>query len=109
MRFEIAPDTAAYIGAVERGDFDALRQNAARIEGKEKTDEYVMLRMRLFDGIDLADFKGRFGVSFEEQYGDMQVLQQGGFLSKDAHRVAFTEKGMRVSNAILSDWLDFGR
>jgi oxygen-independent coproporphyrinogen-3 oxidase len=108
VRFEAAPDTAAYLDAVERGDFDALRQNAVRIEGKEQMDEYVMLRMRLFDGIELADFERRFGVSFEAQYGSVAALQRGGFLAEGGQRLVFTEKGMRVSNAILCDWLDFG-
>lgn len=108
VRFEAAPDTAAYIDAVERGDFDALRQNAVRIEGKEQMDEYVMLRMRLFDGIELADFERRFGTSFEAQYGSTEMLQRGGFLIKNGGSLAFTEQGMRVSNAVLSDWLDFG-
>ena len=107
-RFEAAPDTAAYMSAVERGDFAALRQNAMRIEGKEKMDEYVMLRMRLFDGIELADFERRFGKSFEAQYGSTEALQKGEFLIKNGGRLAFTERGMWVSNAILSDWLDFG-
>ena len=107
-RFETAPDTAAYIDTVERGDFSALRQNAVRIEGKEQMDEYVMLRMRLFDGIELADFERRFGTTFEAQYGSVEALQRGGFLTKDGDRLAFTEQGMRVSNAILCDWLDFG-
>jgi len=108
VRFETAPDTAAYIDAVERGDFGALRQNAVRIEGKEQMDEYVMLRMRLFDGIELADFERRFGTSFEVQYGSTEMLQRGGFLIKDGGSLAFTERGMRVSNAVFSDWLDFG-
>ena len=107
-RFETAPDTAADIDTVERGDFAALRQNAVRIEGKEQMDEYVMLRMRLFDGIELADFERRFGTTFEAQYGSVEALQRGGFLTKDGDRLAFTEQGMRVSNAILCDWLDFG-
>ena len=108
VRFETSPDTAAYIEAVERGDFEKLQKNAVRIEGKEQMDEYVMLRMRLFDGIELADFERRFGTSFEAQYGSTETLQRGGFLKRTADRLAFTEQGMRVSNAILCDWLDFG-
>jgi coproporphyrinogen III oxidase-like Fe-S oxidoreductase len=64
--------------------------------------------MRLFDGIELADFERRFGKSFEAQYGSTEALQKGEFLIKNGGRLAFTERGMRVSNAILSDWLDFG-
>ncbi len=107
-RFDTAPDTAAYVAAVERGAFDTLRQNLMPIAGKELQDEYVMLRMRLFDGIDTADFARRFGISFEQAYGAPEPLIEGGFLQRSQERIAFTERGMRVSNAILSDWLDFG-
>ena len=108
VRFFTASDTAAYLLAVERGDLSALRQGEQRICGKELQDEYVMLRMRLFDGIDLADFSHRFGTSFENAYGSTDRFAAAGFLQKYDGRIAFTEKGMRVSNAILSDWLDFG-
>ncbi len=108
VRFETAPDLSAYLTLVERGDFDDLRQNETVIVGKEQMDEYVMLRMRLFDGIDLADFSHRYGTFFENVYGDVTPLARGGFLTVTDGRMAFTERGMRVSNAILSDWLDFG-
>ncbi|MBE6690681.1 MAG: radical SAM family heme chaperone HemW [Ruminococcaceae bacterium] len=108
VRFFTASDTAAYLAAVESGDLASLRQGAQRIAGKELQDEYVMLRMRLFDGIDLADFAHRFGISFEDAYGDTDRLAAAGFLQKNKERIAFSEKGMRVSNAILSEWLDFG-
>lgn len=108
IRFETPADRAIYVDNVKKGNFAALRQNAVSIFGKEKTDEYVMLRMRLFDGIELADFSHRFGTKFEELYGDTAQLEQLGLLCRTAERIAFTERGMRVSNAILSDWLDFG-
>ena len=108
VRFFTASDTAAYLAAVESGDLASLRQGAQRIVDKELQDEYVMLRMRLFDGIELADFAHRFGSSFEDAYGDTDRLVAAGFLQKNKERIAFSEKGMRVSNAILSEWLDFG-
>ena len=108
VRFSTAPDTTAYIKTVSEGRFSALREEAHHVVGKELQDEYVMLRMRLFEGIALADFSHRFGTSFENAYGDVAALVSAGFLQKTRERIAFTEKGMRVSNAILSDWLDFG-
>lgn len=109
VRFRTAPDLAAYLAAVREANFDALRQDTETIAGKEAMDEYVMLRMRLAEGVDEADFSHRFGTSMEEAYGDLSSLLAGGFLVREAGRVAFTEKGFYVSNAILSDWLDFGK
>lgn len=107
-RFETPPDTAAYLSAVRGGRFADLRQNLTRIGEKEAMDEYVMLRMRLSCGVDFADFKHRFGVSFDQRYPIDPALLAGGFLQRTDGGIAFTERGMRVSNAILSDWLCFG-
>lgn len=109
IRFCTAPDLDAYLGAVRDGNFDALRTNVQCIAGKEAMDEYVMLRMRLAEGVSEADFSHRFGTSMEAAYGDFSRLTAGGFLRQSGGRVAFTEKGFYVSNAILSDWLDFGK
>lgn len=108
VRFEAPRDTVQYIEAVDTGNGELLCQNAHRLTPHEVEEEYVMLRMRLFEGIDEADFKARFGRSLEEAVGDLSRLAEGGFLSRRGGRVAFTERGMYVSNAILSDWLDFG-
>ena len=66
-----------------------------------------MLRMRLAEGIDKRDFACRFGTSFETAYGNLDALTQSGLLQSSDTHVAFTARGMQVSNAILSDWLDF--
>jgi coproporphyrinogen III oxidase-like Fe-S oxidoreductase len=64
--------------------------------------------MRLAEGVDKADFLHRFGTSFESCYGELAPLVQGGFLKNTDTCVAFTARGMQLSNAILSEWLDFG-
>jgi coproporphyrinogen III oxidase-like Fe-S oxidoreductase len=64
--------------------------------------------MRTREGVERRDFRARFGIGFENAYGDIAHLVRGGFLIDDPDRVAFTDRGFRVSNAILSEWLDFG-
>jgi oxygen-independent coproporphyrinogen-3 oxidase len=108
IRFETPADTAAYLAAVQKGDFDALFTAHHKVEGTEARDEHVMLRMRLAEGVDKADFLHRFGTSFESCYGELAPLVQGGFLKNTDTCVAFTARGMQLSNAILSEWLDFG-
>ena len=108
VRFETPADTGAYLRTVEKGDFDALFTERHTVTKEEEREEYVMLRMRLAEGVNKADFSHRFGTKFEDCYGDLTPLVQGGFLKNDNTRVAFTARGMQVSNAILSEWLDFG-
>lgn len=104
-RFAISQDTAAYIAAT---DHESLVTERYAVSPHELREEYVMLRMRLVEGIDKRDFARRFGLTFEKAYGDVTPLVRGGFLIDDSQRVAFTPRGFQVSNAILAEWLDFG-
>ncbi len=100
-RFANSRDIAAYL----RGE-DITEERRA-IPTKEQMTEYVMLRMRMTDGVELSDFKSRFGVELEEFCGDLDRYVSAGFMKKSDKRVAFTDKGIFVSNMILSDILDF--
>ncbi len=107
-RFETSPDTVAYLAAAEKGAFDTLFTNHHTPDAHELREEYVMLRMRLCEGVEKADFEKRFGKSFSACYGDLSPLIRGGFLTETDTHVAFSARGMQVSNAILCQWLDFG-
>ena len=108
VRAETPRDLTAYLAAIRAGNWASLYQNAHRVGGKEEIDEYVMLRMRLDTGVDEADLARRFGTTMEKEYGDFSRLVSAGLVTRRNGHIAFTERGFRVSNAILSDWLDFG-
>lgn len=107
VRYANCPDTNAYLRAAREGAWDALVCERHVIDAHDAREEYVMLRMRLASGIDKADFKARFGTSFEDAYGKLDVLVANGLLTNRAERVAFSARGMQLSNAILAEWLDF--
>lgn len=70
----------------------------------DRESEYIMLALRLSDGIDEADFSSRFGHGFWETYGTLCApYEAGGFLRHAGGRVSLTERGFPVSNAILAD------
>ena len=74
----------------------------------ERINEYVMLRFRLCEGVDVALFKNRFGVSFEGMYGKkLEPFIKSGLVRREGDRYFLTPEGMLVSNTILSDILDF--
>ena len=100
-RFSNSRNIAAYL----RGD-DITEERRA-IPQKEQMTEYVMLRMRMTAGIDRADFKARFGVELEDFCGSLDRYISAGFMREVSGHVAFTDKGIFVSNTILSDILDF--
>ena len=70
-------------------------------------EEYVMLGMRLTNGIFIEDFEARFNTSFNEKYGvRLDEYVEAGFVEKDDRGYRFTTNGMFVSNYILSAVLD---
>ena len=74
----------------------------------DRMNEYVMLRMRLSEGIGAKAFETRFGRSLDDAFGKrLGKYENGGFVRRTDGGFAFTPEGMYVSNAILSEILDF--
>ena len=80
-------------------------------EGEDQTDpknEFVMLGMRLTEGVDEAEFSRRFGQSFEECYGRaLKPFADRGLVVRERGRTRFSDEGFYVSNAVLSEILSF--
>ena len=69
-------------------------------------DEYVMLRLRLADGVDKREFSARFGQNFDAVYGESAApFVKAGLLTDTEERIAFTDQGFAVSNTVLSELL----
>jgi len=101
VRFSYAPNIVSFadgeftIGEREKIDVDA------------EMTEYVMLRMRLSRGVDVADFKKRFGKDFFEVYPALLDYEKSAHVEISDGVCRFSDKGFLVSNFILSEILDF--
>ncbi len=74
----------------------------------DRIGEYIMLRLRLTEGISSSRFERRFGMNFDALYGRrLKIYIDNGFMTYDGDCYAFTPRGMYVSNYILSSILDF--
>ena len=109
QRYAYVSDMEAYMREMEtpRGIAGILAE-CSDIDVFTQETEYVMLRLRLFSGVDFADYRAAFGRDFMAKYGKkLEKYKSGGFLLLDGKHCAFTPKGMYVSNYILSEILDF--
>lgn len=101
-RFGNSRDLDAYIEGRE------LLEEHELVSLEERKNEYVMLRMRLVEGVAASDFDRRFGESFWETFGArLKQYEADGFVRVTENGAAFTPRGMYLSNAILADVLDF--
>ena len=82
-------------------------EERVRLDERELRNEYLMLRLRLCEGIDEQELIANFGVPFCELAPSLETWLTHGFLKKEESRISFTDRGFFVSNAILSELLEF--
>ena len=67
-------------------------------------EEYILLRLRLTEGIRFADYAARFGHPFPDGLRKKLVrLADGGYLRLWEEGFSLTPQGFLVSNAILAE------
>ena len=97
VRFARSRDSEAYL----RGE--NIIESSDSIAGGEAMDEYVMLGMRLSSGIDIERFNSIFRIDFCDRYGKIFERFAPEYVYIDKETCRFTDKGMLVSNYILSE------
>ncbi|MBQ7383408.1 MAG: radical SAM family heme chaperone HemW [Clostridia bacterium] len=101
-RFANSRDIEGYIRGLDISDERRL------IPPSERITEFVMLRMRMCEGVSHSEFYERFGEDFEGLYGErLSRYKDMGYVLTENNRTRFSDKGFFISNYILSDILDF--
>lgn len=73
---------------------------------EDAMEEFIFMGLRKTEGISLTDFKQRFGRDFSTVYGDIpQRFQDRGFLIEENDRLRLSDKGLDISNYIMSDFM----
>ena len=89
----------------------ALLMDSQEISTREDTAlEFVMLGFRLRSGIDIIEYKKRFGEDFEIKYGRrMQPFIEKEYIMKNKNGYRLSRRGFMISNYILSEILNFNK
>ena len=85
------------------------RKELAHIKEEDLTEsdveeEYIMLAFRLSDGINLVDYKNKFGIDFDEKYKN-QINKYNKFLNINNNNIFKKEEYLSVMNSIVVDFL----
>lgn len=68
--------------------------------------EYIMLRLRLNEGLHIKELKTRYGCGFEIFNSSLYMpLLQAGYITVDENALRLTRKGMLMSNSVISTLL----
>ena len=99
-RFGNSRDISAFL----RGE-DIVEERYS-VDAEERLREYVMLGLRLGKGISDSEYRARCGRGLLEDMPQIEKFVSAGYLVKSGERIAFSDKGFFVSNAILSELLN---
>ena len=74
-------------------------------DGGDK-EEYIMLRLRLKEGLNLSDLSNLYGeTSANNIIKKAPLLKEQGFINYENNIISFTEKGFLLSNSIISEFI----
>lgn len=83
-----------------------LRQDMELLTLHAKMEEFMFLGLRLIRGVSQQDFASRLGHNIWDVYGaTVRNMELKGLLQTDGGYIRLTEKGIDVSNYVLSEFL----
>ncbi len=106
-RYFYSRDIIKYIEDVKNASVTKVLEQESEETHIDKMDEYVMLKLRLSDGISSKEFKERFGKELLCEYPNIEKYIKSDHVSIKNGFYSFTPKGFFVSNFILTDILHF--
>ena len=79
---------------------------ARRLTDEDRESEFIMLALRLCEGISLEEYKSRFNKDLlESKKGIIKKYIDAGLMTLADNRLALTERGFYVSNSIICDFI----
>ena len=103
VRFSNPSDLTEYITSGENGVFE--RNTLEEMDVNDIIFEYIMLRLRLTEGLKFADFKNKFSIDFKEAYKEqIKHLTENNLIESDDDAIRLTKRGMDLSNYVFSQF-----
>ncbi|MFV0527794.1 MAG: radical SAM family heme chaperone HemW [Lachnospiraceae bacterium] len=103
-RFSNTPDLKEYLH--KSAQPVQMRTAIENLSIEEEMAEQMILGLRMTAGVDTKEFAARFRKTPQEVYGDIiSKHEQTGLLQNQNERVVLTERGLRLSNYVMSDFI----
>lgn len=103
-RFTAAADLETYIqGVLNKG---AVLSECETIAARERAGEYLMLRLRIAEGISEEEYVGQFLLPFKPMERGLQIFEKQGLAVREEGRWRLTPKGFLLSNQIIGAMLE---
>jgi len=94
-------DPLKYVELIERGQLPIVEQTD--LSEADVRSEAIFLGLRLMRGVNLQDYRERFGSDLRAQYnGELDRLQEAGLIEIDSEVLKLTTRGALLSNEVFA-------
>ncbi len=102
-RLKNTTDLAAYIRAEDPTKLDTVEEESSL---KDQMEEWMFLGMRKTEGVDLTEFRRRFGRDGEEVYGAViGKLEREGLILRERNQIRLSRRGLDLANQVFAAFL----
>ncbi len=110
MRWKNTTDMNRYMeidfGRDAEGVCEELMTETVRLTRENRMEEFVFLGMRMLKGISAEDFRKNFAAEFDIVFEKpLKSNMEKGLIERVEDRYRLTERGIEVSNVVLSEFL----
>jgi oxygen-independent coproporphyrinogen-3 oxidase len=103
-RFHNLTDLEGYTARDFTGGY--VRVNEQAVSGRGLISEFMILGLRMADGVSVAGFKRRFGRDIDELYpSQITKLLDGGLIVREGGLIRLTELGMDLANRVMAEFI----
>lgn len=86
---------------------EARREEVYKNTPKDRAEEFIMLSLRLSDGLDLKRLEEEYKITLTDKfYTLLDALEKNALLKQKNNRVTLTDKGFFVSNSVIVEIMD---
>ncbi len=104
IRYSNPSDLNLYCESLKADKFERIIQE--ELSSDDLMVEYIMLRLRLTEGISISEFNDKFSADFKEMY-KMQIdyLVKNKLVKISENNIKLTKKGMDISNYVIEEFM----
>ncbi len=94
-------DAAKYVSAINRHESPIVERTS--LNHDDRRSESIFLGLRLMSGIDLENYRARFGRDLRAQFnGELDRLREAGLIEFTDQRLRLTSRGALLSNEVFA-------
>lgn len=104
IRYKNETDIHTYTEKVQKGENITYIEEV--LQPEDEMAEFFILGLRKTEGVSRSEFAARFSEDAMDRYGDLLFqCEKKGLLTFSADRIAFTDRGLDLSNYVLCRFL----